>query len=202
MPPQIGWPKQDHGAAPRCPLCCCLQLPLLLLPRPVQIALAQTTELVCMAQRADLVAAGACGHVNIADPRQRAAEVRVVQSPDGSHVSAWGWGMGFGETGLPRQRCWRGGRGRARLAATSCRSVGSCAKGESLLLESARSSKAEGLTVCPTRGARCVRAGRSVGDAAGAPALLWHRAGQAGVHGHAHLEAAAAGWVGVGGQLG
>ncbi len=39
-----------------------------------------------MAQRADLLAAGSCGHVTLADPRQRNASVQVVQSPDGAQV--------------------------------------------------------------------------------------------------------------------
>ncbi|GAB4818512.1 hypothetical protein N2152v2_005558 [Parachlorella kessleri] len=68
------------------------------------VDLAHTKELVCLAQRADVLAAGSCGHVTVADPRRRQAEVLVMHSPDGGqgvrsvmlqdHLLSFGTGRG------------------------------------------------------------------------------------------------------------
>ncbi|KAI7838555.1 hypothetical protein COHA_007629 [Chlorella ohadii] len=68
------------------------------------LQLQHTKELVCMEQRADLLAVGSMGHVQLLDPRRRNPEVRAVASPDDNqgvrsvqltdHLLSFGTGRG------------------------------------------------------------------------------------------------------------
>lgn len=81
-----------------------LALVIALPPPLLQVKLPYDKDLVCMAVRQDLLAAGSAAHVTLADARQRAAPLEMVDSPDKQqgvrsvtlegHLLSFGTGLG------------------------------------------------------------------------------------------------------------